>query len=213
MFNSNLFSIQIITTQSSIGHSHNTIINTKMEEDMNNFSNKDGDKLEEASIKDTKSEKAKARGRRTARCKYCDKAFSSKHLSQHIKKVHLKLDLEKCPNCVKSFDKKYLKLHREAVHLKTQTECPDCGKSLKMSMHRRHTCKGKNKVICHLCGKEYFKCRLQKHIRNVHNGKSGKDNVQSEYVQCDLCPKRIVKGNMKRHQAIHRKVFIKALCV
>ena len=180
---------------------------------MNNFSNKDGDKLEEASIKDTKSEKAKARGRRTVRCKYCDKAFSSKHLSQHIKKVHLKLDLEKCPNCGKSFDKKYLKLHREAVHLKTQTECPDCGKSLKMSMHRRHTCKGKNKVICHLCGKEYVKHCLQKHIRTVHSGKVGNANVQSEYVQCDLCPKRIVKGNMKRHQAIHRKVFIKALCV
>jgi len=143
-----------------------------------------------------KSQKA----RRTARCEYCDKVLSSSNLSMHINRVHLKIKyLEKCQDCGKSFDKKHVKMHRETVHLKKRKECQDCGMSFTITHLAKH--------------RRYFKCRLQKHIRNVHNGKSGKDNVQSEYVQCDLCPKRIVKGNMKSHQALHRRVFIKALCV
>ena len=308
MFNSNLFSIQIITTQSSIGHSHNTIINTKMEEDMNKTSKKkDGDQLEEASLKDpTKSQKA------VRRCTYCDKLMSSKNLSQHIKKVHLKLDHEKCPDCGKSFDKRYLKMHREAVHLKKRTECKDCGMSLKINnLGHRHRCKGKleedmntlsiedtdkleeaslkdpppaqeagqtarfeycDKAFssqnlknhikavhlkldeikkCHDCGKSFKKKYFHIHCEAVHLkkqtecqgcGKSFKINYiyhhrkkcvkykelkvkchqkhistahsgQSVYVQCDLCPKRIVRKRLKRHQAFHRRVFIKALCV
>merc|ERR1719154_818344 len=163
-----------------------------MEEDMNTLSNEDGDKLEKASLKDSTSTK---KAGRTARCEYCDKVLSSnKNLLRHNERVHLKL--------------------------KERKECQDCGLSFKithLASHQRYFCKNKacRKVICHLCGKEMLNKNLQKHIRNIHNGKGVKDNVQSEYVQCDLCPKRIVKRkrNMERHQAFHRRVFIKALCV
>ena len=205
-----MFSIQIVTPQPIY-----LTLSPKMEEDMNTLSDHDGTKLEEASLKDSQAQKA----RPTVRCEYCDKEVSSNNIREHINGVHLKLK-EPCPDCGKSFPKRYLKMHREAVHLKKQKECPDCGKAFKiihLTAHRRYSCKGTNitetKVICHLCGKEYFKHRLQKHIRRVHNGKAGKADVQSEYAQCDLCPKRIIKGNMKRHQAFHRRVFIKALCV
>ena len=180
---------------------------------MNTMSNEDGNKLEDTSSKDSPTEEKVGR---MAICEYCDKVFLRKHLSQHIKRVHFKI-LEKCPDCGKSFDIHYLKLHREVVHLKKREECQDCGMSLKINnvpSHRRYSCKGKNKtetkVMCHLCGKEMSKRSLPVHIRTVHN-----DNRkgQSEYVQCDFCPKRIVKRHMKRHHARHRKVFIKALCV
>ena len=174
--------------------------------------NEDEDKVVEASLKDSPSTK---KAGRTARCEYCNKVLSSnKNLQRHIERAHLKLK-EKCQDCGKSLDKSYLKLHREAVHLKMRKECQDCGKSFKIThiaAHRRFSCKGMNKTemkeICHLCGKEMGKKYLQDHIRIVHNGQG-----QGEYVQCDLCPKRIVKRNLKRHQAFHRRVFIKALCV
>ena len=182
---------------------------------MNTLSNEDGDKLEKASLKDSPLTK---KAGRTARCEYCDKVLSSnKNLQRHIERAHLKLK-EKCPDCGKSIDKAYLKLHREAVHLKKRKECQDCGLFFKityLASHQRYFCKNKAKVICHLCGQEMLNKNLQKHIRNIHNGKVSKANVQSEYVQCDFCPKRIVKRkrNLERHQAFHRRVFIKALCV
>ena len=184
---------------------------------MNTLSNQDGDKLEEASLKDYQAQKV----RPTVRCKYCDKEICSKNIREHIKRVHFKLK-EPCPDCGKSIHKRYLKMHREAVHLKKQKECPDCGKAFNinhLTKHRRYSCKGKNKadtkVMCHLCGKEMLnKHCLQRHIRTVHNdSKANAMSIQSEYVQCDLCPKRIVKGALKRHQAVHRRVFIKALRV
>ena len=172
---------------------------------MNTLRNQDGAKLEEASLKDSQAQKACP----TVRCEYCDKEISSNNIREHINGVHLKLK-EPCPDCGKSFPKRYLKMHREAVHLKKQKECPDCGKAfniIHLTAHRRNSCKGKNKAdtkaMCHLCGKEMVKRYLQEHIRIVHDGRG-----QSEYVQCDLCPKRIVKGKMKRHQAFHRRVFI-----
>ena len=188
-----------------------------MEDHLNTLSNEDGigNKLEDTSSKNSSKEE---KDDRTARCEYCDKVFScNKNLRQHIKRVHFKI-LEKCPDCDKYFAKEYLKLHREAVQLKKQRkECQDCGMSITipyLASHQRYSCKAKNitvtKVMCHLCGKETLKHRLQKHMRAVHNGNA---KVQSEYVQCDLCPKRIGKRHMKRHKAFHRKIFIKALRV
>jgi len=178
---------------------------------MNTLSNQDGDKVEEASLKDSPMTQK-------VRCEYCDKVLFSKNLKLHINRVHLKIKyLKKCPDCGKSFEKTYLKRHREAVHLEKRKACQDCGMTIKISnltTHRRYSCKEnkktETKAMCHLCGKEMLKHSIRKHIRIVHNGKA---NVQSEYVQCDFCPKRIVKGALKRHKAFHRRVFIKALRV
>ena len=173
------------------------------------MSNEDGKKLEEASSKDSPTEQKVGR---TARCEYCDKLITRRNLKEHIEQVHFKI-LQKCPDCGKSYARTYLKLHREAVHLKKRKECPDCGKSIKihsLASHRRYSCKGELKLPCHLCGKEISKRYLPVHIGTVHNVNA---KVPSEYVQCDLCPKRIVKRHIKRHKAFHRRVFIKALCV
>ena len=170
-----MYSIQIVTPQSIY-----LTLSPKMEEDMNTLSNQDGDKVEEASPKDSPM-------KQTARCEFCDKVLTSKKsLKQHINTVHLKLK-EPCPDCGKSFHKRYLQMHLEAVHLKKQKVCPDCGKAFKinnLATHRRYSCKGNNKadtkVMCHLCGTEKSnKHCLQKHIRTVHNGKA---NIQSEYA-------------------------------
>ena len=174
---------------------------------MNTSSNEDADKVDDASLKDSPT--AQKAGQ-TARCEYCDKVLSSHQvLRRHISRVHLKIKyLKKCQDCGKSYDRNHLKLHREAVHLKKRKECQDCGKSFTithLASHRKYSCKAKNKtetkVICHLCGNGYWKHCLQRHIR------------RHEYVQCDFCPKRVTRQNMKRHKAFHRRVFIKALCV
>ena len=146
-----------------------------------------GDKLEDdSSLRGERDSlpKKKKRPILTAKCEYCDKVLSSKWaLKDHIKLLHLK-ECEQCQDCGKSFHSRYLKHHRDAVHLKKRINCQECGMSFSFSRS------------------------LKKHIQVVHNNMR-KRNL----VECDLCQKSLNKDSMKKHKAMHRRIFIKALRV
>ena len=77
-------------------------------------------------------------------------------------------------------------------------------KSLRKHIIRVHA---DGPVKCEQCGKEMKnKITLANHLKIFHSNKS-------TFVKCDLCQKSLKKDSMKDHQAMHRRVFIKALRV
>ena len=96
------------------------------------------------------------------------------------------------------------------LHIDVQVKCQQCGKEMKNKKSlRKHILMVHNDVPvkCEQCGKEMKnKTTLARHIKNIHNN-------SSTFVKCDLCQKNLKKHSMKSHQAMHRRVFIKALRV
>ena len=168
-------------------------------------------------------------------CPDCGKFFQKGYLKLHRDAVHLKKQIM-CQDCGKPFSfVRNLDHHKKKVckgnaiqgtkSIKVakaniiemenrkeddeRVQCKKCGKEIKKKSLARHNKQVhmSRQVQCNQCGKEMRNERsLAEHIQRIHN------NVRT-FVKCDLCEKSLEKKNMKRHQAMHRRVFIEALRV
>jgi len=136
-------------------------------------------------------------------CQYCSKTF--KHLSSHIKDVHMK-DECICPHCAKTFhNKKHLNGHLATVHPgEGQTRiCPVCSKQFKNSQYLRQHVRLVHETVedvanylsCDECGKQFAnKAHLYHHTRAVH---------VVENCNCILCGRtyknKIALGKHMKH--------------
>ena len=141
-------------------------------------------------------------------CKKCGKEMKEWSLAKHIKEVHTEGRV-KCKKCGKEMKERNLARHIKQVHTDGRVKCKQCGKEMKESYLAEHTklVHIDGQVKCQQCWKEMRnKKSLAEHIKIVHINKS-------TFVKCDLCQKSLKKASMKCHQAMHRRVFIKALRV
>ena len=142
-------------------------------------------------------------------CKECGKEMKECSLASHIKRVHIRGRV-KCKQCGKELQKDSLAEHTKLVHIDGRVKCQQCGKEMKNKKSlRKHIIRvhADGPVKCEQCGKEMKnKITLANHLKIFHSNKS-------TFVKCDLCQKSLKKDSMKDHQAMHRRVFIKALRV
>ena len=107
-------------------------------------------------------------------CADCGKSFTSKELSKHYKRVHLKEKPYQCAFCPKSFfAKKMLEDHTNGVHLNLKPyQCEMCEFATAYSARIREHQKvahGNQKFDCPHCPHTArYKNNLDKHINNVH---------------------------------------------
>ena len=143
------------------------------------------------------------------KCKKCGKEMKERNLARHIKQVHTDGRV-KCKQCGKEIKEWYLAEHTKLIHNDGQVNCQQCGKQMKnkrtLGVHIKLV-HANGPVKCEQCVKEMKnKKTLAEHFKSVHIKKS-------TLVKCDLCQKSLKKDSMKQHQAMHRRVFIKALRV
>ena len=148
-------------------------------------------------------------GEELVQCKKCGKEMKGWNLARHLKRVHTDGRV-KCKQCGKEIKEWYLAEHTKLIHNDGQVNCQQCGKQMKnkrtLGVHIKLV-HANGPVKCEQCVKEMKnKKTLAEHFKSVHIKKS-------TLVKCDLCQKSLKKDSMKQHQAMHRRVFIKALRV
>jgi len=136
-------------------------------------------------------------------CQFCSKTY--KHLSSHIKDVHMKEECI-CPHCAKTFsNRKHLNGHLASVHSgEGQTRiCPICSKQCKNPQYLRQHVRLVHETVedvanylsCDECGKQFAnKAHLYHHTRAVH---------VVENCNCILCGRtyknKIALGKHMKH--------------
>ena len=136
-------------------------------------------------------------------CQFCSK--TCKHLSSHIKDVHMKEECI-CPHCAKTFsNRKHLNGHLASVHSgEGQTRiCPICSKQCKNPQYLRQHVRLVHETVedvanylsCDECGKQFAnKAHLYHHTRAVH---------VIENCNCILCGRtyknKIALGKHMKH--------------
>ena len=142
-------------------------------------------------------EEMSQKDRKGGYCSICKKNVSK--LSDHTKRVHLKLRQHPCNLCgIEFYDKHDLKKHIRKVHEGKREICPECGLSFKRIhehirvVHRREI----TKEVCPHCGKSYS--QVKEHIRSVHENERN--------FSCHLCPlKTFTNATLKTHLQVHER--------
>lgn len=165
--------------------------------------NQDGSFVDQEIEDDVKTEtvesKVESKPEAESICLSCDKTFtSSKHLADHLKKVHSKQLLD-CPVC--SSQAKHLGGLRQHMKRQHKLDSQEIAEKLRAVRVRDRTVyqdthKSQLEVVCPECNKVFKgKYNLRHHIENWH--KSG-DHL------CNVCGDEFdLKGKLKNHHAAH----------
>ena len=139
------------------------------------------------------------------KCNMCLKTFKkSALLNEHMKKKHDNKGVNLCPSCGKSSSSYHsLNIHMKLMHDNTIVKCDKCGKEVKgkykMKDHIDHV---HNRKPCPICGKTFFRHRLNVHMQAVHT-----EDKDKTYI-CGICRKGFpTKVDIKKHEM---NVHIKA---
>ena len=177
--------LRIVTAAPNYQSEQRTRKESKQEKDDFNVKSVEGKRIEEEfdeSSSDTGNEDERLKKRRRRKrlernsCSICHKVYeTSHHMKEHMKKVHMKLDLLKCDWCEESFtNTTSLKYHS-------------------ITKHRRE-------VHCQMCGNSFNNfTEYLKHRRN-HYTKSHKTLEDEEKKECTICDKVVLTKNMRRHK-------------
>ena len=149
-------------------------------------------------------------------CHLCGKNYTTKSgLDIHMKRIHIKDDINECYACEKVFyTKGELKQHVTVIHVgETKVKCDVCEKTISkryMNIHMR----------THGENRELFPCRICDHISTTkHNLKTHEESMHGEklmlMVHCEVCQKEILKRSLEGHMKTHmvdREQFRCTLC-
>ncbi len=163
--------------------------------------------------------------RQTSVCPICNKSYL--HLQQHIKTVHVGRKKKKCPHCNKEFSSRALSTHMKTHDTNRQFfSCDECPATFfhKLSAKKHRLAHlGLHKKACPECGKVVSK--LDSHLKIMHGDQSkifkclecekcfkGNSNLKTHMMthstegkkKCPKCQKEFthIKDHMKTHLEI-----------
>lgn len=132
-------------------------------------------------------------------CVHCNKPCASRGgLEGHIRAVHTKEMTHFCEVCGKGFASNgHLQVHLKSHEAKATEPCDICGKHFfHMQKHKMRAHLDLEKVACKICGKEYKKHLLTRHMKAFHSGMAG--------FKCTLCEKEFrLQKNYLEHMNVH----------
>lgn len=143
---------------------------------------------------------------KTLICNECENRFTSKYkLEQHMKQVHLNMNLYVCEICAKVYKTKtQYRYHHTTAHCaepQPKAQCPLC-KNFYLNeecvkKHIQHIHSEKKNHVCDVCGKVSLNIRaMRSHKRYMHQ-------YERKFV-CKICSKAFKKADaLKEHMTIH----------
>ncbi|XP_044268484.1 zinc finger protein 679-like isoform X21 [Tribolium madens] len=149
-------------------------------------------------------------------CEFCDyKTRGSNSLKSHVIRKHTRDFKFKCDECNSGYIcAKDLTNHKKIAHESLRFVCEFCSKVFRNCYNFKNHVKVHDpdyvemKFPCPHCSKVFKKYELQKHVKLMHSGESGK-------YFCDICGKILTTNtSLKNHKKVHsgEKNFVCEVC-